>query len=127
MFGTETTGRHLGLRRACRSAAAPLSSQRPYGSYFDEIADSLGRGLERDGAGFDDAVEQVVVDRGELTLHVRREHLVEVGQALRDDPRSLSSCALGSRGVHYPWRPAANCTPSTTCSRSPTTGGCGWR
>ncbi len=31
-----------------------------------------------DGGSFDEAVEKVVVDRGELTMYVRREHLARV-------------------------------------------------
>ena len=35
---------------------------------------------------------------------------------------------MGVSGVHYPERrPAASCTPSTRCCRSPTTGGSGSR
>ena len=46
------------------------------------------------GLGFSDAIERVVVDRGELTFHVRRERLPEVAAKLRDDP------ALALRAVH---------------------------
>ena len=53
----------------------PIESPRPYGSYFDELADALGTALEAVGVGFRDAIERVVVDRGELTFHVRRERL----------------------------------------------------
>ena len=65
------------------SSSTQPSTPRPYGSYFDEIADALGTRLEADGSGFGEAVERVVVDRGELTLHVRREHLLAVVQVLR--------------------------------------------
>ena len=102
MFGTETTGDTSGYGGLRVRRAPVLSSPRPYGSYFDEVADGLGRALERDGAGFADAIERVVADRGELTLHVRREHLPEVAAKLRDDPALPSSCAPGVSGVHYP-------------------------
>ena len=104
MFGTETTGDtsgYGGLR--VRRAAVP-ASPRPYGSYFDEVADQLASGLEREGAGFSEAVEQVVVERGELTLHVRREHLVTVAKVLRDQPSLAFEMCLGVSGVHYPWQ-----------------------
>ena len=75
----------------------PLASPRPYGSYFDEIADT--------GAawpGWSDAIERVVVDRGELTFHVRRERLPEVAAKLRDDPALRFELCSGVSGVHYP-------------------------
>jgi NADH-quinone oxidoreductase subunit C len=103
MFGTATTGDtsgYGGLR--VRRPAQPPSS-RPFGSYFDEIADALGKGLEEGGTAFDDAVERVVVDRGELTLHVRREHLPAVASLLRDEPSLAFEMCLGVSGVHYPW------------------------
>jgi len=44
----------------------------------------------------------VVVDRGELTLHVRAEHLVTVAKVLRDEPSLAFQLCLGTSGVHYP-------------------------
>ena len=80
MFGTETTGDTSGYG-GLRVRRAPVpSSPRPYGSYFDEVADRLADGMEREGPGFDEAIERVIVDRGELTLHVRREHLAGGGE-----------------------------------------------
>jgi NADH-quinone oxidoreductase subunit C len=73
--------------------APQISTPRPYGGYFDEIVDSLA---------MDDAIERVVVDRGELTLHVKRERLVEVCQKLRDDPALRFELSTGVSGVHYP-------------------------
>ena len=103
MFGTETTGDtsgYGGLR--VRRPDVP-ATERPYGSYFDEIADRLAEGLERDGTAPPDAVSRVVVERGELTLHVPREHLVAVARMLRDDPSLAFEMCLGVSGVHYPW------------------------
>ena len=55
-------------------------------------------------ASYDEAVERVVVDRGELTLFVRREHLLAVARALRDDPALRFEMCTGVSGVHYPAR-----------------------
>ena len=80
------------------------------------------------GSSFGDAIERVVADRGELTFHVRREHLTAVARRLRDDPALAFELCPGVSGVHYPADDrAASCTRSTTWCRSPTTGGCGWR
>ncbi len=101
MFGTHTTGDTSGYGRLRVHRAPPIDSPRPYGSYFDEIADALGSALEAAGPGFSDAIERVVVDRGELTLHVRRERLTEVAMRLRDDPALRFELFSGVSGVHY--------------------------
>jgi NADH-quinone oxidoreductase subunit C len=102
MFGAQTTGDTSGFGRLRVLQAPPLHSERPYGSYFDAVADSLGGALAEDGLGFADAIERVVVDRGELTLHVRRERLPEVAAKLRDDPALRFELCTGVSGVHYP-------------------------
>src|SRR3954462_9962244 len=83
MFGARDTGDTSGYGRLVRNVALPGSSPRPYGGYFDEVVDALAAALGEQL--FEAAVERVVVFRGELTLEVRREHLVAVAQALRDD------------------------------------------
>ena len=81
----------------------PGASPRPYGSYFDDVADRLGRALSAgDGPAYDTAVEKIVVDRGELTVFVRREHLLAVAQAMRDAPELRFEICMGVSGVHYP-------------------------
>lgn len=95
MFGVSGTGDTSGYGGLVRSQVSPGSSQRPYGGYFDEVADDLERAYPE----FADAIEKVVVDRGELTLHVKREKLVEVAYILRD--KLLFEMCLGVNGVHY--------------------------
>jgi NADH-quinone oxidoreductase subunit C len=102
MFGTETTGDTSGYGGLQVRRAPRPSTPRPYGSYFDEVTDALGTRLEADGTGFDEAVERVIVDRGELTLHVRREYLVGVARLLRDEPTLAFELSGGVSGVHYP-------------------------
>ncbi|WP_061300495.1 NADH-quinone oxidoreductase subunit C [Herbidospora cretacea] len=92
MFGASGTGDTSGYGGLVVRRPVPVSSPRPFGGYFDEIVD----GLDHEG------VERVVVDRGELTLHVAREHLVEVMKKLRDDPALRFELSLGVSGVHYP-------------------------
>jgi NADH-quinone oxidoreductase subunit C len=102
MFGAETTGDTSGYGRLKVRQPAPLSSARPYGGYFDAVADALDSALKQAGIDFDDAIERVVVDRGELTFHVRRERLVEVCRRLRDEPDLRFEINSGVSGVHYP-------------------------
>jgi NADH-quinone oxidoreductase subunit C len=96
MFGTHGTGDTSGYGGLVRSAASTGSSERPYGSYFDSVTDDL----ERAYPDFADAIERVVVDRGELTLHIKVSRLVEVSLILRDKLK-FEMC-LGVSGVHYP-------------------------
>jgi NADH-quinone oxidoreductase subunit C len=102
MFGTQTTGDTSGYGGLKVRRPPPLPAQRPYGSYFDEVADALGGSLEESGTSFGDAVERVAVDYGELTFHVRRDRLPEVAARLRDQPALAFELCLGVSGVHYP-------------------------
>ncbi|MEY2814199.1 MAG: hypothetical protein RL579_1104 [Actinomycetota bacterium] len=96
MFGVQGTGDTSGYGGLERIQVIPGSSERPYGSYFDEVADDLERAYPE----FSDAIEKVIVDRGELTLHVKREKLVDVARVLRD--KLLFEMCMGVNGVHYP-------------------------
>jgi NADH-quinone oxidoreductase subunit C len=98
MFGADGTGDTSGYGGLVRPVQLPGAASRPYGSYFDEVADHLERAVPDHGA----AVDAVVVDRGELTFRVHREHLVTVMQALRDDPALRFEMCMGVNGVHYP-------------------------
>ena len=98
MFGVSGTGDTSGYGGLVRADYNPISAERPYGSYFDDVADALERAYPQ----FSDAIERVVVDRGELTLHIKREKLVEVAKILRDDAALRFEVCLGVDGVHYP-------------------------
>ena len=102
MFGVRGTGDTSGYGRLVHEVTLPGGSPRPYGGYFDDIADRLAEALQRNGIEFDDAIEKVVVDRAELTLHVRRDLLTQVAQRLRDEPELRFELCLGVNGVHYP-------------------------
>ena len=95
-FGTSDTGDTSGYGGLVRTQVNPGSTERPFGGYFDQVTDDL----ERAYPDFADAIERIVVDRGELTLHIKRERLVEVSLILRDRLK-FENC-LGVSGVHYP-------------------------
>jgi NADH-quinone oxidoreductase subunit C len=97
-FGVTGTGDTSGFGGLVRTAAHSGSSERPYGGYFDDVADDLERAYPE----FSQAIERVVVDRGELTLHIKREKLVEVAQKLRDTESLRFEICMGVNGVHYP-------------------------
>ncbi|WP_422772832.1 NADH-quinone oxidoreductase subunit C [Plantactinospora sp. WMMC1484] len=97
MFGIHGSGDTSGFGGLVRQRVGVVSSPRPYGGYFDEVADAL----EEAYPGFGDAVEKVVVDRGELTLHVRPERIAEVCQVLRDDQALRFELCSSVSGVDY--------------------------
>jgi NADH-quinone oxidoreductase subunit C len=98
MFGAHGTGDTSGFGGLVRTAHSAGSSERPYGSYFDEVTDEL----ERAYPDFNDAIEKVVVDRGELTLHIKSEKLFDVAKKLRDTDSLRFEMCMGVNGVHYP-------------------------
>ncbi len=100
MFGAAGSGDTSGYGGLIQPVVYPSASQRPYGGWFDDFADALELRL---GEGqLDRAIEQVVVHRGEITLHVRREDLVAVAQLLRDDAALRFELCSGISGVNYP-------------------------
>jgi NADH-quinone oxidoreductase subunit C len=101
MFGARGGGDTSGYGGLVTPVLFPGAAVRPYGRYFDEVADGLESALGGADA-FGETVYRVVVDRGEMTLHVRREELVRVMRALRDEPSLRFEMCLGVSGVHYP-------------------------
>jgi NADH-quinone oxidoreductase subunit C len=99
MFGSSLGNDTSGYGGLERPVLFPGAAERPYGGYFDEVVDALEAAT---GTAYGTAVRRVVVDRGELTLHVNREHLLVVMQALRDDPGLRFEMMNGVSGVHYP-------------------------
>jgi NADH-quinone oxidoreductase subunit C len=102
MFGARGSGDTSGYNRLARAAVAPDAATRPYGGYFDEVADGLSAALADNGTAFDDAVEKVVIFRDEMTLHIERSYLPQVARRLRDEPDLRFELCLGVNGVHYP-------------------------
>jgi NADH-quinone oxidoreductase subunit C len=99
--GPEQSGVQAEVGAVPATAAPPArlpSTPRPYGGYFDEVADALTHAYP----GVADAVERSIVDRGELTLHVRREKLDGLAQQLRDDQDLRFEFLSSLSGVHYP-------------------------
>ena len=98
-FNVEGSGDTSGFGGLVRTFAMPGATSRPYGSYFDALADVLFGRLEELKI---DAIEYPVVDRGEFTLFVRRAHLLDVAKILRDDEKLRFEMLQGVSGVHYP-------------------------
>jgi len=97
-FGVAGSGDTSGYSGLVRTKVTPGSSERPFGGYFDEVADDLERAFPEFGA----AIEKVVVDRNELTLYVKRDHLRAVALTLRNTESLRFEMCMGVNGVHYP-------------------------
>ncbi|HEY0636710.1 MAG TPA: NADH-quinone oxidoreductase subunit C [Pseudonocardiaceae bacterium] len=100
MFGVRDSGDTSGFGGLRLPAHVPQAAQRPYGGWFDEFTDELVAAMgERNLPA--DAVQQVTVDRGEITFYVRRERLVEMCRVLRDDPALRFELCSSVSGVDY--------------------------
>jgi NADH-quinone oxidoreductase subunit C len=99
MFGVRGTGDTSGYGGLVTPTIFPGPSRRPYGGWFDEVADALEARLGR--TDLEGAIERVVIDRGEITFHVRRDDLPFVAQMLRDDDALRFELCSGVSGVHY--------------------------
>ena len=131
MFGADGTRRHVRLRRpGPHGRAARRRRQRPYGGWFDEVADVLAtcstrRGIEPGRRGREASSSTAASSRFHVAPRAPRRGLRRCCATTRT---CGSSCSPRRQRRALPARtPAASCTPSTTCSRSPTTAGSGSR
>jgi NADH-quinone oxidoreductase subunit C len=97
MFGVTGSGDTSGFSGLKRQPWVELPSERPYGGYFDEVLDALAEAYP----ALDEALVKVVVDRGELTLHLHREHIAAVSQVMRDHPALRFELLSSISGVDY--------------------------
>ena len=102
MFGASGFGDTSGFGGLAVREPELASTPKPYGGWFDEATTALEQAFPQ----FGDAIERVVVHRGELTLFVKREALVSLLQTLRDDPRLRFEHFSGVSGVDYPNDPS---------------------
>lgn len=101
MFGVSGSGDTSGFGGLVSVVPVPAASARPFGGDFDIIADELQAALPDFGTSAEKAIEKVVIDAGEMTIHVRKEELVNFVRALRDEPGLRFELCLGVSGVHY--------------------------
>src|SRR5919198_2756643 len=100
MFNVGDAGDTTGFGGLRLPAYSPAPAERPYGGWFDEFADDLATAFRERNIPAE-AIQQVTVDRGEITFYLRREHLVRVCQALRDDPALRFELCSSVSGVDY--------------------------
>ena len=100
MFGARGSGDTSGYGGLVKPVAMPGGTERPYGGWFDEVAERLETALGAPAAAT--AIEKVVVHRGEITFFIRREQLLDVAWQLRDDASLRFEFCSSLSGVHYP-------------------------
>jgi NADH-quinone oxidoreductase subunit C len=98
MFGASGFGDTSGFGGLAVRPPNLASSPKPYGEWFDEATTTL----EAAYPAFKDGIERVIVHRGELTLHVKREALVDLLTVLRNDPKLRFEVCASVSGVDYP-------------------------
>ena len=80
----------------------PAPTGRPYGGWFDELADEIELALADRNLPVSSVIDKVVVDRDEITFFVLAEYIVDFARMLRDEPGLRFEMCLGVNGVHYP-------------------------
>ena len=100
MFGVRGSGDTSGFGGLRLPGYAPAPAERPYGGWFDQLADDLAEALDERGVARS-AVRQITIDRGEITFYVERERIAEVCRTLRDAPELRFELLSGVSGVDY--------------------------
>ena len=100
MFGVHGTGDTSGFGGLRLPGYAPAPAERPFGGWFDELADELGTCLDRRGIDRG-ALQQITIDRGEITFYVRRESLLELCRTFRDEEGLRFELCSSVSGVDY--------------------------
>jgi len=103
MFGVHGTSDTSGYGGLVTALEPPPASDRPYADsdehrWFDEVADRLGELLPP----VSEVITKVVVQYGEITFHVARQHLPQLARILRDDPQLRFEFCSAVSGVHFP-------------------------
>jgi len=99
-FGVRGSGDTSGFGGVVRTVTLPAPSVRPYGEWFDDLADELEASMG--AAGIEEsAIRSVVVDRGEITFIVERERFRDMAQVLRDEPGLRFEFCSSVSGVHW--------------------------
>ena len=99
MFGVAGSGDTSGFGGLRLPGYVPAPAERPYGGWFDGFADDFAQALAE--RGIRGAVQQVTVDRGEITFYVRREAVLELCRTLRDDDALRFELCSSVSGVDY--------------------------
>lgn len=99
-FGAQGSGDTSGFGGLIEQIVMPAASLPPFGGWYDEVAEEIALSLI--DAGVQDAVEKIVIDRGEMTFFVAKDKLVEFMTECRDEPALRFEMLMSVSGVHFP-------------------------
>lgn len=102
MFGVSGSGDTSGFGGLVSVVPVPTATARPFGGYFDIVADELAASLKDFGTTWEKAIEKIVIANNEMTIYVNASELPAVAKTLRDEPGLRFELCLGVSGVHYP-------------------------
>lgn len=100
MFGVTGSGDTSGFGLLVSAPYAPAPAERPFGGYFDAVADSLAAAMV-DRSIPSSALLQTTVANGEITFYFSRDHMSALFWILRDDPALRFELASSISGVDY--------------------------
>ncbi|WP_433289964.1 NADH-quinone oxidoreductase subunit C [Pseudonocardia sp. CA-142604] len=100
MFGVHGSGDTSGFGGLRLPGHVPAPAERPFGGWFDEFADDFGDALAERGIPRG-AVQQITIDRGEITFYVRPDRIRELCRTLRDDEGLRFELCSSVSGVDY--------------------------
>ena len=103
MFSPSAGGDTSGFGGLVERFELSPAAVRPFGGWFDEVADAIIAAAAASNIPAESVFERVSVDRGEITFFVAPAHLRVVMQALRDEPALKFEMCMGVNGVHYPF------------------------
>lgn len=95
--GTGDTSGMSGLVTQSGSGIPSTSSPRPYGGWFDEVADRFAKAYPQ----WNKALIATVADRGELTFYVEKSHIAKILKVARDDAALRFELLSSLSGVDY--------------------------
>ena len=99
MFNVRGSGDTSGFGGLQLPGYVPAPAERPYGGWFDAFVDEMGAALAERGVG--GAVEQITIDRGEITFYVDRDRVLDLCRTLRDDDALRFELCSSVSGVDY--------------------------
>jgi NADH-quinone oxidoreductase subunit C len=100
MFNVSGSGDTSGFGGLRLPAHVAAPAERPFGGWFDEFTDQLLASMRERSIPVE-AIQQVTVDRGEITYYVAAEHLVALCWLLRDDEALRFELCSSVSGVDY--------------------------
>jgi NADH-quinone oxidoreductase subunit C len=100
MFGVSDSGDTSGFGGLRLPAHVPAPAERPFGGWFDDFADEFAEALSERGIPRG-AVQQITIDRGEITFYIRRERIVDICRTLRDEEGLRFELCSSVSGVDY--------------------------